>query len=79
MIDFADPELEQAVRSATGMPTGNVRYENVSELSELTAQSEGIADLTGLGCLRGLTELRLSVNGITDVSPVAELTGLTEL
>jgi hypothetical protein len=88
VITFPDPGLEAAVRDAIAeqevappveRPTGDIRSEDVAQVSRLSANGQGIYDLTGLECLRGLTGLYLGDNDISDLSPLAGLTGLNEL
>ena len=85
VIAFEDPALDAAVREAIGMSEGDIRYEDVADLSELSWSDLAdqphptISDLSGIQCLKGLTVLTLYNNEITDVSPLAELPALTEL
>lgn len=65
-ISFVDPRLEEAVRDAIGRPTGTILDEHVSGLTELDAGFLEVADLSGIECLRGLTQLLLEDN--TDYS-----------
>ena len=79
---FPDPAVDAAVRDAIEMPSGDVRHENVSELSELSVwrgEEDLASDLSGMECLSGLTWLDLNSNAISNLEPLSELAGLTEL
>ena len=78
-LEFADANLEQAVRDAVGKPAGDLLAEDVSELAYLEASSREIADLGGVQCLSALTELYLGDNLITAVGPLDRLTSLERL
>jgi hypothetical protein len=79
VITFPDPGLEAAVRREIQRPTGDIRFEHVSQLSRLEATERGIADLAGLECLQALTDLRLFDNPVSDLSPLSGLTSLIAL
>lgn len=79
IVTFADPNLEEAVRQAIEMPTGDIHRSNLEELTSLSANSEDIINLTGLEHCINLIELSLSSNQISDLSPLANLTSLAEL
>ena len=79
VLTFADSNLESAVREGIGMPTGDIRSEDVSGLSELVATSQSVSNLSGIECLQGLTTLSLIDSGVSDLTPLSGLTGLTEL
>ena len=79
VIAFPDPNLEAVIREAIGKPTGDIQYPDVDRLTSLNASRREIGDLTGMQCLRGLTELRIGDNLITDLGPLDDLTDLVEL
>ena len=78
-IQFADPNLEAAVRDAIEKPSGDILPSDVSSLLVLDASSRNISDLQGVEQLTQLRELYLSVNQISNVSPLSGLTQLTSL
>jgi len=79
VVDFPDPNLEAAVRSAIGKTSGDIYRSDVGSLSRLTAVGRDINDLTGLEHCTGLNMLRLRFNRISDLSPLANLYSLKEL
>ncbi len=80
-IVFNDATLEDAVRTALGIPTADITQANMDTLTTLSASfpTAAITDLTGLETASALTELRLDGNAITNLGPLANLTTLTEL
>ena len=76
---FPDANLERAVRSALGKPTGAITLADMARLTQLRAEGAGIRDLTGLQRAVNLTDLWLDVNQISDLSPLAGLTNLRHL
>lgn len=72
-IAFADPILEQVVRSAIGKPTGQLTTDDVLGLDGLNAGNRGIQDLSGIEHLENLGILQLHGNLITDISPLENL------
>ena len=78
-IEFADPNLEAAVREAIGKSTGSILPSDVSSLEVLLAGSWNISNLQGIEQLTQLTALLLTRNQISDVSPLSDLTQLTVL
>jgi len=79
IVVFPDAALEAVVRSAIGKPDGNIHVEDVAPLTELSAWSAGISDLTGLDYCVNLAALDLTMNNITDLSPLYGLTCLENL
>jgi hypothetical protein len=79
VVTFPDPNLEAAIREATGKPTGDIFDSDLSSLSTLRAVNKQISDLTGLEDCTSLSNLYLDENQIGDLSPIASLTNLTEL
>ena len=73
ILDFPDTGLASVISSALG-PVATVG--DMATLQNLSAQSSGIRDLTGLAHAINLTELNLQGN---DVSDIRLLTGLTKL
>ena len=85
-VMFLSTDLQTAVRNElNGLPGFNLQPsdeifpEDVAQLTQLTASSSSIDDLTGLEYAVGLTRLTLSNNAIVDVSPLSGLTSLTNL
>ena len=62
MITFADPPLEEAVRDAIDMLDGDIRFNDVAELSELRAGDRGIEEISGAECFAGLSVEATSAN-----------------
>ncbi|MCL0049670.1 leucine-rich repeat domain-containing protein, partial [Peptococcaceae bacterium] len=79
VVTFVDPNLEAAVRSALGKPTGDITKEDMAKLTNLVARERRITDLSGLEYAVNLTWLNLWGNQITDITPLAGLTNLTTL
>ncbi len=81
VVDFPDPYLELAVRSAIGIPSDPINdYDLVGTgFTQLIAPFSGIADLSGLEYCTDLSVLRLYSNEISDISPLAGLTNLMDL
>ena len=77
---FEDADLEAAIRDAVGgSPLEDLTCGQVQPLTALSASGVGIASLTGIENLSGLTDLNLSDNSITDISPLSGLTSLETL
>ena len=74
--EFADPDLEAAVREAIDIPARPIYPEDLAGLTSLTANERDISDLTGLEYATSLTELRLRHNQISDVKPLVDKLGL---
>ena len=78
-ITFPDSNLEALIRSKIDKPNGDIEYEDVREVTELSAVSENISDLTNIQCLDQLTILDLYINQIDDLTPLANLPSLVDL
>jgi|LSQX01.3.fsa_nt_gb Leucine-rich repeat (LRR) protein len=78
-VEFADPNLEEALRAALEKPAGELTVEDLSGLEELNAPVRDIADLGGLEHAVNLRYLNLYRNRITDLSPLSGLAGLEVL
>ncbi len=79
VVNFPDPRLEAAVRSAIDKPEGDILASEVAGLETLIAREKGISDITGLEYFVSLRTLTLHRNLITDIAPLAELTSLRTL
>ena len=79
IVTFPDSNLEAAIRSAIGKPTGDITTDDLEGLTDFRAIEKGITDLTGLQYCTGLTFLVLGGNQIINISPLASLTNLTTI
>jgi hypothetical protein len=74
VITFDNPNLEAAVRTDLGIPTGDITAEDVLGYSTLNARNRNVSSLGGLECLTSLIAVNLSLNlNMTDISPLAGL------
>jgi len=79
-VAFADPQLEQAVREALGIPDDPLTLDDLATLTGLDASRRGITNLSGLEAAIHLQWLNLGGNPqITDLSPLRRLAALTDL
>lgn len=79
-LTFMDPNLEQVVRAAVGIPFGDILPLDVVGVTSLDSEgSPPIRDLWGLECLTNLTELYLDANDIENLRPIRRLVSLTDL
>ncbi len=78
-VEFADANLERAVREALDRPQGPITPADLAALTELDASYKDIESLAGLEHATALTTLYLRGNAITDVQPLASLTNLQTL
>ena len=78
-VTFADPVIEQRVRSEIGVPTGPIDDQAVLAITELEVEGFLVSDLGGLEALLNLETLRLRNNAIVSVAPLAGLTSLEVL
>ena len=78
-VEFADANLERAVREALDRPQGPLTPADLATLTELDASYKNIESVAGLEHATALTTLYLRGNAITDVSPLASLTNLHTL
>jgi len=74
-----DAGLEAAIRLALNIPTGGLFQFQLGGLTNLSASSSNISDLTGLQFAVNLTLLNLSANQISDLTPLSDLSALTAL
>jgi Leucine-rich repeat (LRR) protein len=80
LVTFADPNLEQAVRNALGIPAGQpITRADMTRLTSLEASRRDIQNLSGLEYAINLQKLFLFWNHISDISPLANLTNLQGL
>ncbi len=78
-VEFADANLERAVREALDRPSGPLTPADLAALTELDASYKNIESVAGLEHATALTTLYLRGNAITDVQPLASLTNLQTL
>ncbi len=78
-IEFADPHLEQAVRSAIGKATGPITLEDVQLVNTIDLNSLLLTSLEGIQYLTALNWLNLSETGTTDISLMSSLTQMQSL
>ena len=85
-IDWKDAALEAKMREITGIHSGNIKYSDVKDLTDLdlsnfidTDDNAKIKDISALSSLTNLTKLNLSYNQISDISSLSGLTNLTDL
>ena len=78
-IEFADDAVEAAVRDEINKPDGAITYQDISTLTELNVEDQGVSDLGGMECLQELTWLNLSHNDISDLEPLSGLHKLEDL
>jgi outer membrane protein assembly factor BamB/Leucine-rich repeat (LRR) protein len=74
-----DPNLEAAIRTAIGKPTGPITEEDLAVLTMIDASELGISDITGIEHCVNLQTLDLLINQISDISPLSGLTNLQYL
>ena len=79
VVTFPDPNLQAAIRTAIGKPTGDILQSDLAGLTALYDSNCGIVNLVGLEHCTSLTLLVLHTNQISDISPLAGLTNLREL
>ncbi len=78
-VIFPDPNLEAAIREATGIATGPIFESDLEALEHLFARNKKITHLDGLEYCINLVLLDLRDNRISDTEPLAGLTSLTWL
>ncbi|MEJ2721853.1 MAG: fibronectin type III domain-containing protein, partial [bacterium] len=79
VVTFADANLEAAVRSAVAKASGDIMKSDLLDLTDLFAEDNGIADLSGIEhCVR-LERLIAMNNAIVDLSPVSGLQNIIVL
>lgn len=76
-LEFADPQLESALRQELARPRGLLAPEDLAGLhGKLSLAGRGITDIGPLAHARGLSLLDLENNRIADIRPLASLHGL---
>lgn len=75
-VQFADPNLEAAIRKAIGKPEESILKSDLEELTKLYASERNITNLSGIERCTNLQELVLWKNQISDISPLNSLANL---
>lgn len=78
-IEIPDANLQAAVRSALGKPSGALTDVDMLRLTQLGAAGRNIQSLAGLEYAVNLENLNLEDNAVADASPLAGLTNLRTL
>lgn len=79
-IEFPDPALAQAVRSAALLDEGQpITAEALADVTSLSIYDTQIGDWTGIECMTSLSWLTVSEVGLSDLTPFASLPRLTSL
>ena len=78
-VAFPDPHLLAKIREAIGKPTGDIYLTDLKGLTNLSADSARITDLSGLEYCTSLTYLSLAYNEISDIAQLSSLTRLNYL
>ena len=78
-VTFPDVNLENAVRSELGIPSGIITNTNMETLASINASRRSISNIEGLEYAKNLTNLNLCSNDITNISAIAGLTNLAIL
>lgn len=80
LITIADPALRACVNTELGQaPNDPITDTQAASINWIACATEGVADLTGIQHLTGLTILHLAENDITDISLLPSLTNLEHL
>ena len=77
VVNFPDPNLESAIRTAIGKPTGDIYESDLAGLTQLVASMLGISELTGIEHCTHLRTVYMPFNQISDLAPLSGLTSLT--
>ena len=78
-VVFPDSALQSIIRGIIQKPTGPIHLSDVAGITEIRADSAGIANLTGIESCGALRTLTLATSRIGDLGPLARLTNLMEL
>ena len=72
-VTIPDPNLQAAVRSALGKPSGNLTTLDMMSLIDLTAESRTITNLSGLEYATNLFTLDVLQNSLADIHSITNL------
>jgi len=75
-LQFADSNLEAAIRKAIEKPEGAILKSDLEGLTKLYASEKGITNLNGIEHCTKLQKLVLWKNQIGDINPLSNLTNL---
>lgn len=78
-INFADKQLEAAIRNAIDKPEGQIYSGDVKNIKKLAATQYHISDLKGIEHLINMKYLNLFENKIKDITPLSNLKKLEDL
>ncbi len=78
-MTFADPALEAAVRTALGIPSGDLTNSAVLGVTVLSVNYAGVASASGIEHCLNLASFNAEGCSIQDVAPFAALPALTQL
>lgn len=79
LVEFGDPNLEQAVSDALDVPPGAITTALIKTLTTLDASGQGITSLEGLEQATNLRHLLLAGNDIDDITALSALLILRKL
>ena len=80
VVEFADENLESAIRAELGIAKGtNITYVDISRLESLEAGSSEIKNLSGLESAINLKKINLQHNNIKNIGVLGSLTNLQVL
>ncbi|EAG4503517.1 LPXTG cell wall anchor domain-containing protein [Listeria monocytogenes] len=80
-VIFPDAALAEVIRNTLGKSSVDdvVTQAELDTITQVSAPSKGIADISGMENLTNLSNLDLNNNQISDVSPLSNLTNLKDL
>lgn len=76
VVYFPDANLERIIRATLNKTTGDIHEVDMSDLTYLSADGEGIEDLSGLEYAINLQQLNLCDNQVSNIAKLANLTNL---
>lgn len=78
-VNFADQQLEEAIRAEVDQPEDELYLSDVRDLKTLDLSAKAIEDLDGIEALESIEEINLTDNEITDVEPLTTMPELKEV
>lgn len=78
-VNFADQQLEEAIRAEVDQPEDELYLSDVRDLKTLDLSAKAIEDLDGIEALESIEEINLTDNEITDVEPLTTMPELKKL
>ncbi len=79
VVDIPDLNLRAVIRQTLEIDAPAITREDMLRLTELEAERQNIADLSGLEHATSLTSLKLHNNAISDLRPLSPLVNLTSI